>query len=352
MIKLKRISIYQLIIIVLFLNLGFTQEKDKSIDGYVFDKSTGDPIENVNVYIANTTWGSSTDKDGYFFIRLIPHGTHELVVNCIGYEYVTNKIILKDGTGLNLNFSLSPVIYETETTRVEGSIPTEWLKDLEFFKVYFLGRTDFAEDCIIENSEVLNFARPYDSIFEASAMKPLVITNRALGYKIDCILISFIFDKSSNTNSWSVKPKFTELIPKDNEELTEWIENRFEAFEGSRYHFLRSFCMKRLPEEGFDIYKVALPGQRVRRADWHPVLVDYDDYIENGINSKDSILRFEKFLYVVYKENYVSWIGLISTNITLDEFGYSYEEIPYKVFGEWAKHGIGNLLPKNFKSKN
>ena len=226
MIKFSRTLIPQFFIIVLLFNTVFTQIKENSIHGYVFDKSTGEPLENVNVYLTNSTWGSSTDRDGYYSIRQIPQGAHELVVSIIGYEYATNKINLKDGTRLNFNFSLNPVIYETETTRVEGLIPTEWLKDLEFFKVYFLGQTDFAEDCFIENSEVLDFTKPNDSIFKASAIKPLVITNRALGYHIDCILVSFIFDKSSNSCEWFVLPKFTELKPKDNEELTKWIENR------------------------------------------------------------------------------------------------------------------------------
>jgi hypothetical protein len=352
MFKLSRSLISSLFIIVLLVNPGFTQDKETSIQGYIYDKSTGEPIENVNVYITNTTWGSSTNKEGYYRIHHLPQGVHELVVSCIGYEYVTNKINLKDGNKLNLNFNLNPVIYEIEPTRVEGSIPTEWLEDLEFFKIYFLGQTDFAEDCIIENSEVLNFAKSDDSIFKASAMKPLVITNRALGYKIDCILISFNFNKSSSTNSWSVKPKFTELKPEDDEELTEWIENRIEAYLGSRYHFLRSFISKRLPEEGFDIYKVAKPGQRVRGAVWRPGLVDYDDHIETEVHSKDIILRLGNIMYVVYSNSIESWIGLNYTNITLDKFAYPYEENAYRVYGEWAKHGIANLLPKNFKSKD
>ena len=317
----------------------------------MYDKSNGEPIENVNVYIANTTWGSSTDREGYYIMRQIPPGSHELVVSSIGYEYETKKIDIKKDVKLEFHYKLDPVIYETETTTVEGTIPTEWLKDLEFFKVYFLGSTDFAEDCIIENSEVLDFSRPYKSIFEASALKPVVITNRALGYQIDCILISFIFNTSSNTYSWSVKPKFTELKPKDNDELVYWAQNRFDAFEGSSYHFLRSFCSKSLPEDGFDIYKVDAAGQKVLRADWHTVIVDYDEYIKPENLYQNTNLGFENFLHVVYNNNYVSWIGLSYSNITLDEFGYPLEDNSYRVYGEWAKQGIADLLPKNFKGK-
>jgi hypothetical protein len=349
MFKLSRSLISQLFIIFLLFNPGITQDKEYIIQGYVFDKSTGEPIENVNVYITNTTWGSSTNKEGYYRIHHLPQGTHELVVTVVGYDYETKLILLKKHTDLSLNFRLKPLIYETETTLIEGSIPTEWLEDLDFFRHYFIGSSDFAEDCIIENREVIDFPRPYDTIFEASALKPLIITNNALGYKIDCVLINFRFNTSSNTYNWSIKPRFTELKPQDNEQLTEWTQNRYDAYEGSLYHFLRSFCSKNLPEEDFDINEVKEPGQKVLREDWHMGLVNYEDYIETEPYTNNSILGFEDFLHVVYDNNYVSWIGLNYTTITLDEFGYPLEGNAYKVFGEWAKHGIANLLPKNFR---
>ena len=351
MIKLTTSILFLLFILGVIFKSGLSQEKGSIIQGYIFDRSSGEPLENVNVYIANTTWGSSTDKDGYYIIRQIPHGTHELVVSSIGYAYETKEINIKENIKLDLHFKLNPVIYETETTTVEGSIPTEWLEDRDFFEVYFLGSTDFAKDCHIENSEVLDFRRPSKSIFQASALKPLVITNGALGYRLDCILISFTFNTSSNTYSWSVKPKFTELEPKDNEEMAGWIQNRSEAFEGSVYHFLNSFCSKSLPEEGFDIYKVAAAGQKVMRADWHTVYVDYDEYIEWEDYYKNCSLHFENYLHVVYHKNDVSWIGLNYTSISLDEYGYPYEDNPYMIFGEWAKQGIADLLPKNFTRK-
>jgi len=344
----KNTSMSKVLFLILLFNIGFTQDTEISIHGTVLDNSTGEPIENVNVYIANTTWGSSTDKEGYYIIRQIPQGFHELVVSSIGYEYKSSEIDLKEGVKLILHFSLNPVIYETESTRVEGSIPTEWLEDLEFFKTYFLGRTDFAEDCIIENSEVLDFNRPNDSVMEALAIKPLRITNTALGYEIDCILISFNYNEFSNTFSWSIKPKFTELIPKDDDELTEWEENRIDAYEGSSYHFLRSFSKKRLQAQGFDIYMVVKAGQKVSRRDWRTVMVDYDEYLESGYSSGNNILRFENYLHVFYKNDYVSWIGLNYSNITLDKFGYPVENNAYRVFGKWSTEGVANLLPKNF----
>jgi hypothetical protein len=333
------------------LSSGLIQESDTHIHGYVFDESTGDPIEDVNVYIANSTWGSSTNKEGYYSIRQIPPGTHELVVTNIGYDYETTRFLLKSGSEKKFNFQLKPIIYETETTIVESTIPNEWLEDLEFFKYYFLGATDFIDDCEIKNKEVLEFNKSYDSTFEASAPQPLVIQNNALGYKLQCILINFLFDKSSDTYAWSIKPKFIDLESGEADQIAEWHQNRFAAYEGSVYHFLRSFKSRRLPEEGFDITKVSQAGQKISRGEWRTVLVDYKEYLEEGHNPQETILHFEKFLHVVFDNSLVSWIRLNYTEITLDEFGYPVEESPYMVYGEWAKQGVANLLPKNYLPK-
>jgi hypothetical protein len=340
------------IVILWIVNFGNAKDTGSHVHGFVYNKITGMPIEDVNVYITNSTWGSSTNREGYYSFRDIPDGTHELVVTSIGYEYKAKKIQIRAGSEHKNDFHLKPVIYETETTVVEGSIPTEWLDDLEFFKFYFLGSNKYADDCIIENKEVLDFSKPYNSIFEASALKPLVIKNTALGFRIDCILIDFTFNKSNNTYSWSVKPKFTELEAEDEDQKDDWEDNRRYAFEGSVYHFLRSFCEKNHSKEGFFIQRVVGIAQRIPRREWRPLIIEYDEFTEPGLYPGDTNLKFSNYLHVVYENNYISWIGLNYTSITLDEFGYPAEDNPYMVFGDWAKHGIADLLPKNYVPKN
>ena len=326
----------------------YAQEYDTHIHGYVFDKSSGEPIEDVNVYVANSTWGSSTNSDGYYSFFNIPPGAHELVVTNIGYKYETQQFILEPAGELKFNFHLKPIIYESETTIVEGDIPTDWLNDLEIFERYFLGNNQFADECEIENKEVLNFKRPYESMFEATALQPLVIINQALGYKLTCVLIKFEFNTASSSYRWSIKPQFINLDPKDENQTVEWIQNRQEAFEGSVYHFLRSFCNQILPEEGFDITNVEWPGQKLPREEWRPILVDYRKYMDKGVFPNETILHFDNYLHVIFDNSLVSWIGLNHANITLDEYGNPYEGNPYVVYGEWANHGIADLLPKNY----
>ncbi len=348
MLEYVRVTNYLFFCIFILIYCLNAQEYGTKIHGYVFDESTGEPLENVNVYIANSTWGSSTNSEGYYSFSEIPPGVHELVVTIIGYNYETKRFSLESASTAKFNFQLKPVIYETETTVVEGAIPREWLEKLEFFKQYFIGNTDFSDRCVIQNKEVLDFHKPYDHIFEASAIQPLVIQNNALGYKLDCILIKFTYNYKYDTYSWSIKPKFTDLESQGEDQREEWHQNRVAAFEGSVYHFLRSFKNHRLPEEGFDITRVLTAGEKVSRGQWRTILVEYDEYTREGYYPDETILYFEHFLHVVFDNTFVSWIGLNYSEITLDEFGNPQEESPYVVYGEWSKHGVANLLPKNY----
>jgi hypothetical protein len=75
--------------------ISHAQTLSNEIKGYVFDASTNSPLEDVNVYIANSTFGSSTNKEGYFNIKGVPPGIKEIVVTIIGYEVQTHSVLLR-----------------------------------------------------------------------------------------------------------------------------------------------------------------------------------------------------------------------------------------------------------------
>ena len=57
-----------------------------TIRGFVYEKKSGEPIIFTNVYLENTTYGASTDVNGYFVISKIPPGTYTLMVTYLGYD--------------------------------------------------------------------------------------------------------------------------------------------------------------------------------------------------------------------------------------------------------------------------
>lgn len=57
-----------------------------TIRGFVYDKSTGEPVIFTNVVLKGTTIGAATDVNGYFSISKVPVGQHTLRITYLGYE--------------------------------------------------------------------------------------------------------------------------------------------------------------------------------------------------------------------------------------------------------------------------
>ncbi|MCI1780205.1 MAG: carboxypeptidase-like regulatory domain-containing protein, partial [Bacteroidales bacterium] len=64
---------------------AFAQNKLSYISGMVYDKDSGDPLQDAIVLIRGMKEEYGTDKDGKFKIRLYP-GNHRFVISFIGYE--------------------------------------------------------------------------------------------------------------------------------------------------------------------------------------------------------------------------------------------------------------------------
>lgn len=68
-----------------------------SIKGFVYDKETGEPIIFTNVYLKSTTYGISTDVNGFYNLTKINPGDYQLVVTYIGYDTVQAPVTIIAG---------------------------------------------------------------------------------------------------------------------------------------------------------------------------------------------------------------------------------------------------------------
>ena len=71
---------------ILLLSSLLLFSQNGTIRGFVYDKSTGEPVIFTNVYLYQTSFGSSTDVNGYFIITKVPVGDYTLVVSYLGYD--------------------------------------------------------------------------------------------------------------------------------------------------------------------------------------------------------------------------------------------------------------------------
>jgi len=229
---------------------------------------------------------------------------------------------------------------------VLGEIPREWQENLKKFKYYFLGQSNFADKCEIDNPEVLDFAWTSSRYLTAKALQPLYIINHALGLKIDCILVNFSWDANHRQWSWTIKPKFSYLEPADSTELNYWRQNRGSANQGSLFHFLKAFIRQKIDEEGYLVHFVDDPGQSTIDESFKFISDEYRQAIIPGESGDEWRLHFGKFLYVKDAYGRVSWLRLNYAMVSLDSSGYPRDANALEVYGHWATLGVADLLPR------
>jgi len=329
-------------------DISNAQTLSNEMKGYVFDETTGYPLENVNVYIANTTFGSSTNREGYFNIKGVPPGIKEIVVTIIGYEVKTHSVLIHKDSHVELKFRLKPVIYEVEATEVIADFPTEWLRDLKHFTKLFIGQSEFAENCELKNPEVVDFTWSASGIMRASAQKPLMIINHSLGYRIRCVLVTFIWNKKKNKCSWLAKSEFTDIQNANSMQRKMWTLNRKRAYYGSLIHFLKSMIERRLLKDNFVTYFVDEPGQRNKQQELLQSTIDYNYVLKPSPIESEYSVDFIRYMCVIYNSVHSSWIKLTGASVLVDLWGQPQEPNPFDLYGYWSEKGIADQLPMYF----
>lgn len=91
-----------------------------SIRGFVYDKTTGEPMMLTNVMIENTQIGTTTDVNGYFVLSKIKTGNYSIKVTSLGYETVILPIQIEKNKVHALKIDLSPSATELEAVEIRG----------------------------------------------------------------------------------------------------------------------------------------------------------------------------------------------------------------------------------------
>ena len=84
-----------------------------SISGFVRDISNGEPISYANVFISNSTNGSTTNRDGYFAISDLQVGKYELNVTMIGFASYKDSVELLTNESVRLDIVLRSQVLES-----------------------------------------------------------------------------------------------------------------------------------------------------------------------------------------------------------------------------------------------
>ncbi|MFQ6606120.1 MAG: TonB-dependent receptor domain-containing protein [Fidelibacterota bacterium] len=99
------------------------------LSGVVTEKSSGRPLSDVNVILANTHLGAATDEKGVFLIEAVPQGKYSLQVSAIGYEEarLTVSVPQKEPLEIRLKETFfqmgSVVVTGTRTGKIHQNAP-------------------------------------------------------------------------------------------------------------------------------------------------------------------------------------------------------------------------------------
>jgi len=212
----------------------------QTITGTISDAETGLPISGVNIYLANTTHGTTTDAEGLFELEVTENNL--LIISHVSYEVQ----LIPAQAGLTIQ--LKPQTNSLDEVAITVKPDKIWKRNLKRFRREFFGESSWGRACAIENPWVLDFANE-KNVFTASTNQLVKITNKKTGYLIRVYLEKF--EQKNGDITISARPFFESI--NDN-----YAKIRETTFLGSKRHFLHALQFGDLKEEGFRVNQVKL----------------------------------------------------------------------------------------------
>lgn len=348
---------------------GFSQTGYYTISGKVFDKQTNAPMQAASVFAQNTTFGTTTDAQGNFSLKL-PYGGYDLVVTFTGYQTESIRISTASADDKPMVIGMEPKDKALEAVAVIGSneVKNGWEKYGDFFIENFVGKTAFGGQCTLRNKEVLKFYySKRKNRLKVLASAPLEIQNDALGYTIKYTIDSFTYDYGTQISLYTGYPLFEEMAPQNEAQLALWKQHREMAYKGSILHFMRSVYAKRLKEEGFEIQFLVKNGETehaIPIKDFYGAL----QYSKDDSTQTVEIMPTQPILAVLYTKEkpdagylaqadegtpsafQFSFLTFMpQASLIIEQNGYYYDQDDIAINSYWTWEKVGDMLPYNYQ---
>ena len=208
----------------------------------------GAPLPGVNVYLSGTARGAATDADGRYEVARVPPGAYRVVASMLGFGPSARGVRLGAGDRARVDFALAEAPLALGAVRVEAERDGRWERHLARFTTTLLGESANADSTALLNPEVLDFRSRWGTL-TATARAPLVVENRALGYRLTYDLTEF--SASATRVSYDGDERFEPLAPADSAEARRWADARARAYRGSLGHLLQALLAGTAEADGF-----------------------------------------------------------------------------------------------------
>lgn len=323
-----------------------------TITGTLVDSNTLEPLPSAHIYLSNTTLGTSSNPDGTFVLGNIPPGNYDLVFQFIGFELIGRSVQIRENDLVELGkITMSPQVHELGSIDVDAQRPRDWLRNLDHFKIAFIGRSKNAEKTTIKNPEILEFNRDRRSgLLHAEAVEELHIENRSLGYEMFITLISFSWNTDLDGGEYFSTIRFVEMEPENEQQKEEWEENRKITYAGSFRHFLQSLVA------GTNDLEFRFLNGSIEAADEN---IEGEDpasqLFYSSLDSGQTVYHMEihnrnRPFAIRYKNRHRSEIeGLYDNTLLVDRFGNLLNPENITFSGHWSRYRMSDFLPYNYE---
>jgi hypothetical protein len=352
-------------ILLIFSNLSaFAQV----ISGKVTDEETGEPLPFTNVFVSNTTIGSTTDINGNYMIRGKLPQNFELAVSFVGYYTKFRTVSLSGRDQVTVNFTLQQRVNQLDAVQLRSKRDKKWERNLRRFQRTFLALVDdpFYERSRILNPWVLDFHEGREKglkYFAATAEEPLQIENRALGYSIEYHLQNFLETRLGFNYYGLVNIKNLSEQLSDQEEL-----NRESTFQGSTRHFIQKMLNNTIDTLEYQFFKLIPAGLNKSRTNdfYHELdrsieMLHRDSLyicdLPNGYQLIELPSKIEvHFLKKPWRNDYyenvyhtISWLEAPEGYFIVDEFGVLPDPGQLVISGYMGRERMARFLPHDFE---
>ena len=318
------------------------------ISGVILDSASREPLSKASVFCQNTTLGTLTNKEGAFNLSL-KSGGYDLVFSYTGYH--TQTIRVREQQKLEVLLVKKDNSMEEVVLKSSFEVADGWQKYGDFFMEHFIGSTPNAEQCVLNNPEVLKFFF-YKKTNRLKVMSPdaLQISNPALGYELRYQLDSFVYYYNNSINSYRGYCLFMEMEGSDSLKQ-QWSKARENAYYGSRLHFMHSYYDSTLLEDGFVLSlldstknkkfnKISNPYDQIEI--WYPRKISVMYTKKNAEPEYQKKMNLPK--NVAFATSYID----IKDTIVITENGYYYDQKDWINQGYWSWKNLADLLPYDY----
>jgi len=319
------------ILIILFINL-YVSAYSQTIKGTIFDKETNTIIDYATIYFNGTFVGTSSDQNGNFELNIsIENRSKPLTISCIGYHSLTLTDFSKTDP---LIIHLQPQLYELEDVSIRTkSLKRKRRRYLKLLNDEFIGTTANAFGCKILNESAITFNyHSDDDTVKAYALAPILIENKALGYKITYYLEKFEYYKVTQATFFCGNIIFNEDLSDDETQPQFYKSRRKSAYLGSRMHFFRVLWSGQLKSSGFIIKS---PSNKKLKLD---TIVFQDEKLNKFLSNTSN--------FSIKYDTHISIIEFAKEPVYFDESGFFNQGI--KWHGEMALQRIADWLPYEY----